>query len=57
MNKWEEKSNNEILAEILVMQQEHEALKTKMLSDFNKLEEIEKLFNKANEIIIKRLKR
>ncbi len=52
----ESKSNNEILFEIKQMEADHEALKLKMLQDFDKLVEIEKRFDKANKIIVKRLK-
>jgi hypothetical protein len=52
----ESKSNNEILFEIKQMEADHEALKLKMIKDFDKLVEIEKRFDKANKIILKRLK-
>lgn len=52
----EEKSNNEILFEIKQMEADHEAIKLKMLKDLEKLEEIEKRFEVANKIILKRLK-
>jgi hypothetical protein len=52
----ESKSNNEILFDIKQMEADHEALKLKMLQDFDKLVEIEKRFDKANKIILKRLK-
>lgn len=52
----EEKSNNEILFEIKQMEADHEALKLKMLKDYDKLVEIEKKFEKANLILLKRLK-
>jgi hypothetical protein len=38
------------------MEADHEALKLKMIKDFDKLVEIEKRFDKANKIILKRLK-
>jgi hypothetical protein len=52
----EEKSNNEILFEIKQMEADHEAIKLKMLQDYDKLVEIEKKFDAANKIIVKRLK-
>jgi RNA-binding protein YhbY len=52
----EEKSNNEILFEIKQMEADHEAIKLKMLQDYDKLVEIEKRFDVANKIIVKRLK-
>jgi len=56
MEDLENKSNNEILFEIKQMEADYEALKIKMLKDFDKMEEIEKRFNKANAILLKRLK-
>jgi hypothetical protein len=52
----EEKSNNEILFEVKQMEADHEAIKLKMLQDYDKLLEIEKRFDVANKIIVKRLK-
>jgi hypothetical protein len=52
----EEKSNNEILFEIKQMEADHEAIKLKMLQDYDKLVELEKRFDVANKIIVKRLK-
>jgi hypothetical protein len=57
MEDLENKSNNEILFEIKKMEAEHEAVKLKMLKDLEKLEEIEKKFEKANLILLKRLKK
>jgi hypothetical protein len=51
-----EKSNNEILFEIKKMEADHEAIKLKMLQDYDKLVEIEKKFDVANKLILKRLK-
>jgi hypothetical protein len=56
MNDLENMSNNEILFEIKKMEADHEALKLKMIQDFDKLIEIEKRFDDANKILIKRLK-
>ncbi len=52
----EQKSNNEILFEIKQMEADHEAIKLKMLQDYDKLVELEKRFDMANKIIVKRLK-
>lgn len=52
----EGKSNNEILFEIKQMEADYEALKLKMLKDYDKMEELEKRFDVANKIILKRLK-
>jgi hypothetical protein len=54
-NDLEEKTNNEILFEIKQLEADHEALKLKMLKDFDKLVEIEKRYDKANGILHKRL--
>ena len=51
----ESKSNNEILFEIKQMEADHEAIKLKMLKDYDKLLEIESRFDKANKIIKRRL--
>ena len=56
MNELENKSNNEILFEIKQMEADHEAIKLKMLQDYDKLVELEKRFEQANKIILKRLK-
>ena len=53
----EEKSNNEILFEMKKMEAVHDAIKLKMLSDYDRMIEIEKSYKLANEIILKRLKR
>jgi hypothetical protein len=52
----ESKSNNEILFEIKQMEADHEAIKLKMLQDYDKLLELEKRFDMANKLIVKRLK-
>lgn len=56
MDELENKTNNEILFEIKQMQADHEAIKLKMLQDYDKLLEVEKKFDKATKILIKRLK-
>jgi hypothetical protein len=55
-NDWENKSNNEILLEIKQLQLDHEALKLKIIKEFDKLVEIENQFNEAQEIVKERLK-
>jgi len=55
MEDLEQKSNNEILFYIKQLQADHEALKIKMLKDYDNLLELEKEFAKANEIIHRRL--
>jgi len=56
MEDLEQKSNNEILFFIKQLQADHEALKIKMIKDYDSLVELEKEFTKANEIIQRRLK-
>ena len=52
----EGKSNNDILFEIKQMEADHEALKLKMIQDYDKMVEIEKRFDDANKLLVKRLK-
>ena len=56
MSDLENKSNNDILFEITQMEAEHEALKLKMIQDYDKMIEIEKRFDEANKLLVKRLK-
>ncbi len=53
---YESLSNNEILFKIKQMEADHEALKLKILKDYDALENLEKEFNKAQLLITKRLK-
>jgi hypothetical protein len=54
---WEDKSTNEILIDIKQMEFDYEALKTKMLKDFDTLVLIEQKFKEAHDVINKRLKK
>lgn len=56
MDKIEDKTNNEILFMIKQYEADHEAIKLNMLRDYDKLLEIEKKFDIANKILVKRLK-
>lgn len=56
MDNLEDKSNNEILFEIKQMEADYDALKLKILKEFDSLVEIEKRYEKANQIILNRLK-
>jgi len=56
MKELENLSSNEILLIIKQLEADHEALKLKMVKDYDALVEIEERFAKANEIIINRLK-
>jgi hypothetical protein len=49
-------SNNEILFKIKQYEATHTSIKEKMLSDLDRLETVEKQFDIANKIILKRLK-
>jgi hypothetical protein len=52
---WEDKTNNEILLEIKQMQLDHEALKLKIIREYDKLTELEDKFNEAQKIVKQRL--
>jgi hypothetical protein len=56
IEKLENMSNNDILFQIKQYEADHEALKLKMLKDYDALIEIEKNFDRANKILVKRLK-
>ena len=56
MEDLENKTNNELLFEIKQMEADHEAIKLKMLKDFDKMVELEKRFDIVNKILLKRLK-
>ena len=49
-------SNNEILFLVKQLEADHEAIKLKMLNDYDKMIEIEKRFDNANKLLVKRLK-
>ena len=56
MNKLEDMSNNEILFLVKQLEADHEAIKLKMIQDYDKMVEIEKKFDDANKLLVKRLK-
>ncbi len=56
IKKIEEMSNNEILFQIKQYEADHESIKLRMLKDLEKLEELEKRFDQANKLLVKRLK-
>lgn len=56
MDKLEDMSNNEILFLVKQLEADHEAIKLKMLQDYDKMIEIEKRFDSANKLLVKRLK-
>ena len=50
-------TNNEIMLEIKTIEQEHLAVKARILVEVTKMEELEKAYKDAQAIIIKRLTR
>ncbi len=52
----ESMTNNEILFQIKQFEADHEALKIKMLQDYDKMLALESRFDKANKLLLKRLK-
>lgn len=50
-------TTNDIMLEIKTIEQEHEAVKARILIEVNKMEILEKSYSEAQEIIINRLKR
>mgnify|MGYP000182768590 CR=1 FL=1 len=56
-NEYKDKSNNDILLDIKQLHEDHEALKQKMLRDYDALMEIEKKFQLANLEITNRLQK
>ncbi len=49
-------SNNDILFRIKQYEADHEALKLKMIQVYDKMVELEKRFDEANKLLVKRLK-
>ena len=56
MEKLEDKTNNELLLEMKQLEMEHEALKQKMLKDYDSLMSIEEQHALSNKIVNNRLK-
>lgn len=56
MSELENKSNNEVLFEIKQMEADYESIKINMLKEYDKLVELEKRFDQANKLLLKRLK-
>jgi hypothetical protein len=56
MDKLDDMSNNEILFLVKQLEADHEAIKLKMLQDYDKMVDIEKRFDAANKLLVKRLK-
>ena len=53
--KYEEKGNNELMQILNNLKIEHDAIKTKMLKDLDRLEHVEMTFEKINNILKNRL--
>lgn len=56
MDKLDDMSNNEILFLVKQLEADHEAIKLKMIQDYDRMVEIEKRFDDANKLLVKRLK-
>ena len=56
MEDLKDKSNNELLMEVKQLQADHEALKAKMLKEWDELVSIEERFANINQLLQKRLK-
>lgn len=53
---WDEKSNDVILLEIKQIEYDYEALKQKLVNEFDKLVELETKYAEAHKVINNRLK-
>lgn len=53
---WDEKNNDEILLEIKQIEFDYQALKQKLINDFDTLVEIETKYSEAHKVINERLK-
>lgn len=56
MEDYKNMSNNQIMTAIQSLKAEHEAIKNRMLKDYDELEKVEREFNEANKILVKRIK-
>ena len=55
MDDLENKTSNELLFEIKQLEADHEAIKLKMLKDYDKMEELQIKYERAHKIIFKRI--
>jgi len=55
MENLEDKTNNELLFELKKLEAEHEAIKVKMLNDYDSMIKIEEIYEKINNILLKRV--
>jgi hypothetical protein len=56
MENLSELPNNQLLLELKQLENDHEAIKTKMLNDYNKMVEIEEKYSQINKLLLKRIK-
>ena len=56
MENIEDKTNNELLFEVKQLEADYDALKIKMLKDYDKMEEMERRFDKIQKLLTRRLK-
>lgn len=56
MSDFKNMGNSQIMGEITALQAEHEAIKIRILNEMDNLSRVEKLFNKANKILVGRIK-
>lgn len=56
MEDFESMTNNELLFRVKQLEAEHEALKIKMLNDYDKMEALEAKFDKIQRLLVRRLK-
>lgn len=56
MSNYKNMGNNQIMTELQSLKAEHEAVKQRMLKDLDLLNELEKKFNDANNILAERIK-
>lgn len=55
-NNWDEKNNDVILLEIKQIEYDYESLKQKLITDFDRLVELEHKYAEAHKVINDRLK-
>ena len=55
-NNWDDKNNDEILLEIKQIEFDYEALKQKLVNDFDNLVNLETKYAEAHKVINERLK-
>lgn len=57
MENIEESTTNDILFYIKQLEADYESLKIRLINDFDKLVEMENTYNRANQILVNRLKK